>query len=901
MEQAASKREPSALDREDAGIVGRIRAALAETTPQKTFERFIAANDADIRRPTFRDGARIVAERAAIHCELVRHWAETEHRSHPYDRPFAVAAIGGTGRGEVTPRSDLDFVLLFDDVLDDNRFLAELQRQVLHTRSFQDAYGFRFEPFPFELDDASRLTGTQLNSFLDLRPVYDPEGLATRFLERIRATYDPFEHFLHLRGMWRARWDRAAREVERLDCFDIKHDALRVFLAGIWLMAGRHFQHSHEIYARLEDPRDLDAYYFLLRVRCFVHSRRPAGTQRAAPGDHAEDRFSFADFTSFGEWLGPGTDEVSRFEFDNLVRERLFSARRRVARFARSVLARELTPGRPVGADGAILYRLAGLAHTHSTDGLTEVARSRAALGLLLAAQRYGVPIDPAELEATFRDAGDWMTPVPELSALFYEPRGSLARTLEFLAQFDGALERLFPGYARFETSMDGRVMIERKALRSVIARRKIEVLEQMVKDGRDALSRAVVDRSASETQDSLDPRVEAALLDPDELTAVKLALTTKRLPLTREDLERRRDMKLPLHERLASGFSGVPLASYYDRYRASCEFSEETLRLTRFLVEHRRAFLEGAAVGLTDDMLVGQFASLCGDERMLRSLYVFTCADRADWESRQDAPSRWFRIDELYLKTLRHFRPGTDSRRHLINLGFSPAELEILEDLGPDFFGGSYRSYAATFGPHLLRLAEDPENTAPKAMLLRSGVSNIVGIATRDFRGLAACISGELWEHGWNLEQAHLFSARHYGLALDFFHLAAGDEAPGSELLRGIETAIRERRHIDDASATRLPRLEDGRTSLLERRPGVYLLRHETTLDAAGLVYALAYHVFRHLHANIFALEAQTTRQGVFVSIYLGLPPQLSLDRARDIVETKFRSSEEARGRDVP
>jgi hypothetical protein len=867
-----------------------MQEALSRLAPRQVFEQFIAENDAWIRRPMLDDGGRIVAERTAIHTELIRHWAAREQQRHGYAKPFAVAALGGTGRNEVTPRSDLDFVFLFDDALEDNLFLSDLQRQVLHTEDFFDTYGFRFEPLPFSVDDVAALAGTQLNSFLDLQPVHDPDNLAPRFVERIRALYDPFEHFLYLRSCWLQRWQQEPDGAERLDAFDIKRDGLRVFLAGIWMRAGREFRHSHEVYAELADPRDLAAYYFLLRVRCYLHLRRPPAERAAAPGEHPEDRLAFEDFTSFGEWLGEDADEAARFEFANEVRERLLSARRRVARFATSVLARELTPGRVVGPDSPLIYRLAGLAHTTSDRCTTPVTKSRAALSLLLAAQHYEVPIDPAELEATFRDAGDWLTPVPELAALFYEPRGSLARSFAFLAQFDGALERLFPGYARFETSIDARVMQERRHLRGVIARKKLETLEALVQAGSDALRQAVATRGAAGPGDTVDARIEAALLGPDELAAVKLALATKRLPLTDEDAQQRLDAALPLHERLASGFSDIPLASYYAPYRERCEFSTETLRLTRFLVAKRRVFKERAGVGLNDDLQVGDFTTLCGGEAELRSLFVFTCVDRADWETREQEPARWFRIDELYTKTMRRLRPGTDRRHPLRTAGFSPVEFAILEDLGPDFFGGVYRPYVVTFGTHLLRLAEEGETAPPKAILLRNGASRIVGVAARDFRGLAACITGQLWQRGMNLQQAHLFSAMHYGLALDFFHLAPAPQPAGNELAPAIEAAIRERRHIDDADAAGLRSLEQGRTVLLERRPGLFLLRHETAVDASGLVYALAYHVLRHLGGNIFALDAQTSRHGAFVSIYLDLPPGLQLDAAQEIVRRCFR-----------
>ena len=112
---------------------------------------------------------------------------------------------------------------------------------------------------------------------------------------------------------------------------------------------------------------------------------------------------------------------------------------------------------------------MGGLRDASTPDRVTDHDKSRVALGMMLASQRYGVPINPAELGTTFRNAGDWLVPVPELADLFYEPRGSLADSFKFLSQFDGAEDRLFPGYAKYETSLDERVMVERETLRCTL------------------------------------------------------------------------------------------------------------------------------------------------------------------------------------------------------------------------------------------------------------------------------------------------------------------------------------------------------------------------------------------------------------------------------------------------
>lgn len=868
--------------------IQKAREALNREGPRQAFERWLAANDARIRRPELDNGRELAAERTAIYLAAVAAWAERERTAFGYDRPFAVVAIGGTGRGEMAPCSDNDFALLFDDELEGNPFLAHLQQQILQSDQFEREFGFVCYALPFNLEAVPDLAGKQLNAFLDMRPVYDPHGLADLFRERIRATCDTFEHFLHVRGFWKDHWEKAADECERLDRFDIKNDGLRLFLAGIWTLAGQRFQHSAEIYATLDDPRDLAAYEFLMRVRAFVHLRQRGKHRPLGGGNHPEDVLRFEDFLAFGELLGPEAGERERFEFANEVRARLLAARRRVARFAKSVIQRVLKEGRPVAPGSPIVFGLGGLAHTTAHRCRTPREKSRAALSLLLAAQRYNVPIDPTELETTFRNAGDWLEPVPELAALFYERRGSLARTFAFLSQIEGAEERLFPGYARFEASLDGRVMSERRLLRSALEREKLAALERFVEEGRQLAARRISASADGPLALGDLLRLEAAQLDAEHLAAIRLALKTKRLPVLPEDEAARADESRPLHERFASGLSGIPLARYYERYRTLCDFTPETLRIVEFLQLHRREFKERSESGLNTDDKVDELVALSGDENLLRALLVFTGADRAAWESAEQDPARWFNTRELYDKAMKRFRPGLDARAALGAAGFSPPEQAIIADFGDAFFGGFYRQYLGRFGSHLLRLATEPENTPPKVVVLRDGASVIVGVAARDYPGLAATLTGALWSCRVVLQQAHLFSATHHGLALDFFHVAPDTRALPPDLARTIEQAILERRHIAPGDEAGLPPLA-GEKTLTQWRTGLHRLRFETASEAGGLLYALTYKVFRHLRGNIYGLEARSVRGRSFVTVYFNLPPDLPLEAAAAIVRERF------------
>lgn len=855
---------------------------------REAFTRLLAENDAWIRRPELGNGRQIVTARTAVFTGLISHWAAAQQQAFGYDKPFAVVALGGTGRAEMTPCSDLDFAFLFDDALEGNSFLLDLQRRVLHSDAFAEELGFTCLPLPFSLEDVPGLADKQLNSFLDMRPVYDPQGLADRFRERIRATFDPFRHFLHVWSFWCEQWEKAAGESERLDRFDIKNEGLRVFLAGIWTLAGKRFIHSGEVYETLEDRRDLEAYDFLLRLRGFVHLRHRGNGARRGDGNHPEDVLGFDDFIALGELLGPDAGERERFLFANEVRARLLAARRRVAQFAKGVIEQELKCGREVSPGNPIVFHLGGLSHTVSDLCRTNREKSQAAISLLLASQHYGVPVAPAELQTTFRNAGDWLVRTPELSALFYEQHGSLADSFEFLSQVEGAEERLFPGYAKFEASLDARVAAERKSLRSALERQKMRALEQLVRQGQVQLAAAVSAEQVRDLAGGVFPETEAALLDPDDLAAVKLALKTKRLPLTDDDRAVRVDERRPLLDRFSTGLSEIPLAEYYEPYRTDCEFTERTVRLVEFLIAHRRVFKEFSQDGINDTTLVVNFAAHCQDEQQLRALFVFTVADRTDWENERADPARWFNIRELYTKAMLRFRPGADPTRALNASGYSVEQLEILRDFGVDFFGGVYRQYANRFGAQLVRMVEEPEAAGPRAAILRAGMTTIIGVAARDYRGLAATISGAFLHHGIALRQAHLFSAAQHGLVLDFFHVAAREKPLPTEVTRDIEEAVQRQLYIAETDEASLPVVR-GCVSIKEWRAGQYCLQYEGTEDVSVLIYPLAYKVFRHLGGNIFGLTARPARSRALVSVYLNLPPGVSLEQAQAIVSERF------------
>ena len=120
--------------------------------------------------------------------------------------------------------------------------------------------------------------------------------------------------------------------------------------------------------------------------------------------------------------------------------------------------------------------------------------------------------------------------------------------------------------------------------------------------------------------------------------------------------------------------------------------------------------------------------------------------------------------------------------------------------------------------------------------------------------------------------------------MALDFFHVAPSGPAPNEDLARSVETAIVEHRHIGPDDERDLVRF-NGELALEEVRAGEYRLRLDSPEDTPGLVYSLCYKVLRDLHGNIHGLKSHVARGQSFISIYLSLPPQRSLEGARALM----------------
>ena len=318
------------------------------------------------------------------------------------------------------------------------------------------------------------------------------------------------------------------------------------------------------------------------------------------------------------------------------MRRRVLSARRRVGCFARGIIGRELKAGRPISAGSTIIYGTGGLFQQPTGQLRTEAEKSSAAFSLLLAAQHYSVPIDRSELMTTFRNAGDWLVLMPELADLFQEERGSLADSFQFLSQVEGAEDRLFPGYARFESSVDARVMTEKKHLRSVLEREKMRALERFLSDGNTRLEQQTRSQPASPQNEEVE--VEAVRLDEAHLAAVRLALKTKTVAADPTMISK------PGRMSCGPCTNASPRVSPKSRLIAITPLIPRAVSAPRSWKSPGSWWRTGGfsrnspSTPMTRTRCARSWVFVGANQR-LRALYVFTRADRDGWESAATEP----------------------------------------------------------------------------------------------------------------------------------------------------------------------------------------------------------------------------------------------------------------------
>ncbi len=286
-----------------------------------------------------------------------------------------------------------------------------------------------------------------------------------------------------------------------------------------------------------------------------------------------------------------------------------------------------------------------------------------------------------------------------------------------------------------------------------------------------------------------------------------------------------------------------------------------EDALLVEFLVAHHLTMSQVAQKqDIADPEVVGRFAQLVGDERRLTALYVLTVADIRGTSPRVWTSWKGKLLEDLYRMTLRRLGgealPATavlerrtgEARRILDLYGISPAAHEPLwQQLDVVYFmRNSAREIAWHTRTLLVHVSTD--RAIVRSRLAPTGDAIEVLIYVRDQKDLFARVCGYFDSRNLSILDAKIHTTRH-GYALDSFLVTDHGRADYRQLLALINKQLAA--WIE--AITPLPPPVKGRLSRQSRHfpvaPNVTLAADErgrqyllsiTTTDRIGLLYAI-------------------------------------------------------------
>lgn len=789
-----------------------VTAAIRTYGLKKTLESYLTVNNSRIFAGA--DAWEDVHDRSTIIDAFMKEWMvkmvrETlgydpvEKGMFPFN--FAFLAVGGYGRSEMNPNSDVDIRLIIDDTKLQENPLVQRYKDDIYNDIVKKEYGFAPDFSVHNLNDLQGFTEADLNHFLDMRLLYGNRDLVDTIYRRFKEQCDAPELFLHHAKFLEELREKYPQSFNDAEGFNIKFGigGLRNFHTAIWIEAAKSFSSCREIYARAEVPESVyDAAGILLNTRSWLNLRKEQSGPVKKPHTISADTFTFEDT----EALSPAS------------RERLLFARREVYRFAESLMKERIRKGVRITPNVVLHYD--GMCVDGLSLELNAAERNSLFFSLYHTSHRRGVPISPIMDTTLFKNTEQWVRPHPLFVQLFYE-KGSLSTTLKRLSDAH-CLGKLIPGYSNLEAGLHGPGHRARHLTRAGFALQKIATLEDLV------------------GEQSLLPNLkqEYEALSADASAALKLALLSKRIPL---------------HEK-AAGEEEQSIQEYLKKLEEHYpSFPREALEMAGFLMNNHELFNQFVVGSLNDASTVRRFKRAVRDKEHLQALYLFTHADYG-FPLKENA-AHWDNVDELYRKTMGCFL------RNARKTPYDPKALDevgktIAEDLGPDFMSGRYAQSAMSWISYLRRVHESGRPMIRPYL----NQENVIGIACRDYPGLLAVITGTLYDAGANVNQAHAYSLSEHKLVLDMFDFTPGS-VPQKELVARLEENIQRRTMIGQSASEILAPLKKNAHVEYRKSSGYYALSFTSEEDKPGIMYALTRILYEKLNANIYGLQAYSLK----------------------------------------
>ena len=757
---------------------------------------------------------------------------------------LAVLALGGFGRRILFPYSDLDILLLFENVRAEQKLQAVLAE---FTRSLWDR-GFRVSSAARTLDESKRVDRENVEfhlSMMDRRFLAGDQTVYQKLEQRVLPrTEKMYRSFLHeeLTKLTNRRLAKYGNTIFHLEP-NVKDSpgGLRDFHASAWMrqVAGR----TSEIRGADIVERDmaLDAVDFISQVRCFLHyqnGRNDNTLTYELQTIAADQSLGAKDGTkrNAAEWMRIYYRHA-RTLHHQLQRSLSLQSITAHSLWQKLLLAGrpqkiELSPGKPYAIRNGQFDILDSTAFSDRA----------AVLALLTEAAQTGLEI--------CRHAERKMSYI-----LYHSELPAKNQEISY-KQFQQILGSDYPGVAL-------RPMQRLGVLTEVLP--EFALIDSLVI--RDFYHRYTVDEHSLRTIEHLQ-----ALAEPSE--ARDMPFSTLWQTAERRDL-------LVLSLLLHDVGKGMPVENHVSGSLNALKTAAQRLQLlpedeaeVRFLIEQH---LEMSATmqrrDVFDPVTVRSFAAVVETRERLQRLCLLTYADIHAVNPEALTPWRAEMLLQLYLATSNLLTHSLDSNRL-----HAPAEEPLLEQLRAltgceesgkieRFLEGFPRRYlgvhsAAEIANHFAlcqRLSIEPVQmefmSAPHALSLT--------LLTADRPGLFATVAGVLTSWGMNIVKAEAF-ANTAGMVLDSFHFTDSSRTfelnPGeidrfrrnlTDVLHG-PTSLASPLRTPEASTTKIPKVTvETSIKFDDTSSEQCTLLEIVTQDKRGLLYILA-SIMARLDCNI-------------------------------------------------
>jgi [protein-PII] uridylyltransferase len=668
--------------------------------------------------------------------------------------PFVVIALGGYGRGELHPSSDIDLMIVYDGAL--SPFVQRVMHELLYTLwdlGFQVGHSLR------SLDDCVAMARTDFPSRTSMQEARLIEGDRRLFARFGRVLRDnvyrkDFGEFLTMTLSEREQRYRKFGASPYIGEPNVKESAggLRDMHTAMWLAAAkfgartlRELADKGLITGREQAGADA-ALTFLWRVRNELHffsgHKNDVLTRDLQPPISKN-----LGYESEGDTLG-----VERFMRDYYLHARRIHrlSRRLIARCQETLSRRgsaERRQRQQALADGLVFFD----GRLHLADRDAEGLRSDPVrlMKVFRHLHRLGCDLSP-DLERAVEDSLDAVDDGVRASAAVREVFLDVCRSWGRVALTLSEMHEL---------GLLGRYLPEFGALTCLV---QYDVYHKFSADQHSLL--AVEHLEALAPGQSAESEGAAQVFNEVEKPELLM------LGMLLHDIGKARG-----HGHVAKG---IPLAEVLTQRLG---LTEADGGLVVFLVAHHLTMSHIAQRRDIDDpKTIADFAATVGDPQRLRMLYLLTYADMRAVGPGVLTPWQAAILHELYRRTLARLTGGREDRPHRAHL---VARLgEVVEE---DVSRQAVKAHVAMVPDRYLtntsvqRMAEHLRliarlEGAPVATELFHhpdlGTSDLV-VVTRDVPGLFALIAGTLAAHGVNIISAQI-STRADGIAIDTFQV---------------------------------------------------------------------------------------------------------------------------------